>query len=232
MKSNIFTQSAGIHLIDLEKTEKQLKEAAEFIKEIAAKGGQVLFLATKKQSGEVVKSEAERIGALFLTQRWFGGLLTNFDSVRKTIEKLDTLEGKIKEPEGFKKKEVSLMQRDADKLKRTLGGVRGLNKLPQALFIVDSRKEDNAVREAEKMGIPVVALVDTNADPTKVPFPIAANDDSVKSVSLLVKTIADAYEEGKSIHEKKMLEVEKAQEKAASKEIETKPKEPEKVPVV
>lgn len=200
MNPYIFSEAAGIHIIDLEKTEKQLKEAAEFIKTIAGRGGVVLFLATKKQSAAIVQSEASRVGALFMTVRWLGGMLTNFDSIRRTIEKLSTLEEKIKNENGsYTKREQLLFQRELDRLKKVIGGVATMNKLPDALFIIDSRKEENAVKEARAMGIPVVALVDTNADPTKVDHPIVANDDSVKSISLLVKTIADAYEEGKQL---------------------------------
>jgi len=211
MASYIFTQESGIHIIDLEKTEEQLKEAAKFIKEIAGRGGVVIFLATKKQAAEIVKSEAERVGAMYLTQRWLGGLLTNFDSVKQTIEKLPALEEKLKgaEEAGYTKKEQLLMKREIDKLTRFIGGIRGLEKLPDCLFIIDSRREDNAVREANKMGVPVVALVDTNGDPTRVTYPIVANDDAIKSISILVKTVADAYGEGREIWEKKSQELAK-----------------------
>jgi len=206
--SFIFTQQSGIHLIDLEKTEDQLKEAAKFIKEIAGRGGVVIFLATKKQAAEIIKSEAERVGAMYLTQRWLGGLLTNFDAVKRTIEKLPALEEKLKgaEEAGYTKKEQLLMKREIDKLTRFIGGIRGLDRLPDALFIIDSRREDNAVREANKTGVPTTALVDTNGDPTKVTYPIVANDDAIKSISILVKTIADAYDEGRRLWEKKSIE--------------------------
>jgi len=208
MKSNIFSQQSGIHVIDLEKTAAQLKAASEFIKGTASRGGIVLFLATKRQAAEIVKAESQRVGAMYLTKRWLGGLLTNFDSVKKTIEKASILEEKLKtaESSGFTKKEQLLMRRDLDKLNRLLGGIRALSKLPDCLFIVDARKEDNAVAEANKMGVPTVALVDTNGDPTKITYPIAANDDAIKSISILVKTIADAYEEGKQVFEKKTAE--------------------------
>ena len=204
MKPYIFSQQSGIHVIDLEKTEKALAEATKFIKEVSAAGGAVIFLATKKQTAEIVKEEAKRVEAMYLTARWIGGLFTNFDTVKKTLEKLSDLETKYNNKEGgLTKRELLFLKREIDKMERTLGGVRNLNKLPNALFIVDARKEDNAVKEARKMNIPVVALVDTNADPTGVDYPIPANDDAIKSVSLLVKTIADAYEEGKRVWEKK-----------------------------
>ena len=204
MKRFIFTQQSGIHIIDLEKTQAQLKEAVGFVKEIASKGGRVIFLGTKKQTSEIVKGEATRVGAMYLTQRWLGGLLTNFESVRKNIEKLPTLEEKLKdEGSNYTKKEKLLIQREIDKLNRFIGGIRTLDALPDALVIVDSRKEDNAVKEAQKMGVPTVALVDTNADPNIIDFPIAANDDAIKAVTIIVKTLADAFEEGKALAAKR-----------------------------
>jgi len=217
MSPYIFSQQSGIHIIDLEKTEKQLKSATEFIKETASRGGVVLFLSTKRQLAEIVEGSAKEAGAMYLTQRWIGGLFTNFDSVKKTIEKLGNLEEELKTAEGrYTKKEQLLMQRDIDKLTRVLGGIRDLNKLPDGLFIIDAKREDNAVREANKMNIPTVALVDTNGDPTKINYPIAANDDSVKSVTLLVKTIADFYKEGRNLYEKKekVVEAERVKEEA------------------
>jgi len=218
MSPYIFSRQSGIHIIDLEKTEKQLEAAAEFIKETAARGGVVLFLSTKRQLAEIVEGSAKESGTMYLTQRWIGGLFTNFDSVKKTIEKLGNLEEELKTAEGrYTKKEQLLMQRDIDKLTRVLGGIRDLNKLPDCLFIVDAKREDNAVREANKMNVPMVALVDTNGDPTKINYPIAANDDSVKSVTLLVKTIADFYKEGRSLFEKKVKIEEEKKEKVEAK---------------
>lgn len=218
MAQYIFTQKSGIHVIDLEKTEEQLQKAVDFIKNLASSGGTVLFLATKKQAAEIVKEEAKRVGAKYLTMRWIGGLLTNYESVRKTIDKLDQIEEKLKEKESYTKKEQLLLQKELAKLERMLGGVRDLDRLPDALFIVDARKEDNAVREANKMEVPIVALVDTNGDPTKVDYPIVANDDSIKSIALLVKVIADAYAEGRKLWEKKVDKQLKEQEKTAADE--------------
>ena len=211
MSQYIFTQKAGIHVIDLEKTEAQIEVAVDFIKNLASNGGTLLFLATKKQAAEIVNEEAKKVGAKYLTVRWRGGLLTNFEAGRKTIEKLDQLEERLKE--NYTKREQLLMQKELTKLNRVLGGIRDLNKLPDAIFIVDARKEDNAVREANKMGVPIVALVDTNGDPTKVDYPIAANDDSIKSIMLLVKTIAQAYADGRKIWEKKEAKQAKSMEK-------------------
>ena len=215
MSQYIFTQKSGIHVIDLEKTEAQIEVAVDFIKNLASSGGTLLFLATKKQAAEIVNEEAQKAGAKYLTVRWLGGLLTNFEAVRKTIDKFDHIEEKLKEKENYTKREQLLMQKELTKLERVLGGIRDLNKLPDAMFIVDARKEDNAVREANKMGVPIVALVDTNGDPTKVDYPIAANDDSIKSIMLLVTTIAQAYAEGRKIWEKKEAKQAKSMEKEA-----------------
>ena len=216
MKRYIFALQSGIHVIDLEKTHEQMKEAAKFVKEVSSKGGRVIFLATKKQTADIVKSEASRAGAMYLTHRWLGGLLTNFDSVKRNREKLPALEEQLKDENSkLTKKEQLLVQREIDKLTRFIGGIRELDKVPDALVIVDSRKEENAVREANKMDVPIVALVDTNGDPTRINYPIAANDDAIKSVTLIVKTLADAYEEGQQTREKKSVEIKKQEEKVA-----------------
>ena len=205
MAPYIFSTKEGTHIIDLEKTEKLLKEATDFLKEVASKGGKVIFLATKKQAASIIKQEAERSGAMYLNHRWVGGLFTNWESVQKTIHKLPDLEEKLKEAKekDLTKREQVMIQKDIEKLKRFIGGIRDLEKIPDALFIVDSRKEINAVREAKKMDVPVVAIVDTNADPTKVDYPIPANDDAMKSISIIVKTAADAIGEGRKLWEKK-----------------------------
>ncbi|HEX7456517.1 MAG TPA: 30S ribosomal protein S2 [Candidatus Nanoarchaeia archaeon] len=218
MKRYIFTVQSGVHIIDLEKTQQQLKEAADFIKKVAVTGGRVIFLATKKQTAEIVKSEAQRAGAMYLTHRWVGGLLTNFESVKKSLEKLPALEEKLKDESlRLTKKEQLLVKREIDKLTRFIGGIRTLEKLPDALVIVDSRKEENAVREAKKMEVPVVALVDTNADPTQIDYPIAANDDAIKSVTIVIKTLADAYEEGSRLAEKKAAMADASKEAVSTK---------------
>jgi small subunit ribosomal protein S2 len=219
MSRYIFAARDGIHVIDLENTENLLKKAAEFVKEVGSQGGLILFISTKKQVADIVRTEAQRVGALYLTSRWFGGLLTNFDEVKKTIDKLPNLEEELKENTSLKKREQLLIQREITKLERFLGGVRGLDKLPNAIFIVDSRREENAVREAKKLGIPIIALVDTNADPTFIDYPIPANDDAMRSVALLTKAIADSYQEGLELFakksEKEAKEAKETAEKAA-----------------
>ncbi len=214
----IFGEKAGVHIIDLEKTEEALVKAAEFVKDAVSEGGEIIFLATKRQAQEIVKSEAERSGAMFLAERWLGGLLTNFDSVRRTLEKIPELEGQIGDNSKFTKKEQLLKKRELSKLLRFVGGVRKMEKLPQVLFVVDAKKEVNAIREAQKNGVTTVALVDTNGDPTSVDYPIPANDDAIKSITLIVKTIADAVFEGKAISEKKAAKEAAKAKKVSEKE--------------
>lgn len=226
MASYIFSSKEKIHIIDLEKTEKALAEAVEFVRELGQKNGRIIFLATKKQATEIVKSEAERVGAMYLTTRWLGGLFTNFESVAKTLQKLTELEEKSKDDK-YTKREQLMMLKEAEKLTRYIGGVRNMETLPDAIFIVDSRKEENAVAEARKMGVPIVALVDTNADPTKIDFPIPSNDDAIKAINLMVKTIANAYEEGKNLGskvEKKVEEVAEEVKEVIAEETENKEK--------
>ncbi len=211
MAGNIFTAKEKIHIIDLEKTEKALSEAIDFVKEIGQAGGQIIFLGTKKQASEIVKTEAERVGAMYLTTRWVGGLFTNYESVQKNIAKLSDLEEKVKD-DSFTKKEQLLMSREIQKLLRNIGGVRTMTKLPEAIFIVDSKKEANAVAEARKMDVKIIAIVDTNGDPTVINYPIPGNDDAIRAISIMVKTIADAYEDGKEIAGKKAAKEAKTEE--------------------
>ncbi len=220
MAQYIYTAKEGTHIIDLEHTEKLLEKAAEYLKEVASVGGTIIFIATKKQASEAIKQEAERSGALYLNHRWVGGLLTNWESIQKTIQKLPDLEEKLKvaKESGLTKREQVMIQKEIDKLTQFIGGIRDLKGKPDALFIVDSRKEDNAVREANKMDVPVVAIVDTNSDPTKVQYPIPANDDAIKSISLIVKAMADAVGAGKKLWEKKETRRVAKEEKEAKKE--------------
>lgn len=242
MAANIFTAKEKIHIIDLEKTETALKQASDYVKKLAQNNGQIVFLATKRQASEIVKNEAQRVGAMYLTTRWVGGLFTNFESVSKTLNKLTELEEKSKD-ERYTKREQLLMTREIDKLTRYIGGVRYMQKLPEAIFIVDSHKEENAVRESQKVGVKIVAIVDTNGDPTEVEYAIPGNDDAIRSISILVKTIADAYQEGKDMSSKKEAKVEtsegaeevekvekpkKATKKTATKAGKAEKKEPKK----
>lgn len=199
MAEYIFTERNGIYIIDLQKTSDKVDEAYNFIKEVVASGDEVLFVGTKKQAQEATKSEAARCGMHFVSQRWLGGMLTNYQTIRKRIDKLNSL--KAMEEDGtfalLTKKEVIKLKNEAERLEKFLGGIQNMDKLPGALFVVDPRKEKIAVEEARKLGIPVVAIVDTNCDPDEVDYVIPGNDDAIRAVKLLTATVADAVLEGK-----------------------------------
>lgn len=206
MAPYIFTNRGGIHVIDLEQTEKKLKEASEFITDQVSSGAKIMFVATKKQAQDFTKEEAIRSGAMHMTTRWVGGLFTNFEAVKKTLNRFkETEEQKAKASElGLTKKELLLLSRHLEKVEKVFGGVKDIEKLPEIIFVVDSKKELNAVLEARKMGIKIVAITDTNSDPTLIDYPIPANDDAIKSIQLIVKTIADSVEEGRQMQGKRM----------------------------
>ena len=198
MASYIFMQRNGIHIIDLKQTQERLEEASGAAARFAGRGKNVLFVGTKKQAQAVVKQEAERAGMPYVVDRWQGGMLTNFQTVKKSLRRMETLQRQ--EQDGttaqLKKNERLMRTRELEKLDRVLGGISHMNKLPGALFVVDVKREHIAVDEAKKLGIPVIALVDTNVDPDLVDFPIPANDDAMRSVSLFTRVIADAVAEG------------------------------------
>ncbi|TAH63252.1 MAG: 30S ribosomal protein S2, partial [Gottschalkiaceae bacterium] len=186
-------------IIDLQKTVVKVEEAYEFIKDVAADGGEILFVGTKKQAQESIESEAKRCGMHFVSQRWLGGMLTNYKTIRKRIERLQQLE-KMEEDGTFDvlpKKEVIKLKHEAERLEKFLGGIKNMQGVPDALFVVDPRKERIAVKEARILGIPVVGIVDTNCDPEEVDFVIPGNDDAIRAVKLLTETIANAVLEGK-----------------------------------
>ncbi len=199
MAEYIFTERNGIYIIDLQKTSDKVDEAYNFIKGVVANGDEVLFVGTKKQAQESTKSEALRCGMHFVSQRWLGGMLTNYSTIRKRIDKLNSL--RAMEEDGtfdlLTKKEVIKLKNEAERLEKFLGGIKNMEKLPGALFVVDPRKEKIAVQEAKILGIPVVAIVDTNCDPDEVDFVIPGNDDAIRAVKLLTATLADAVLEGK-----------------------------------
>ncbi len=199
MAEYIFTERNGIYIIDLQKTSDKVDEAYNFVKEVASSGDEILFVGTKKQAQESTKSEATRCGMHFVSQRWLGGMLTNYQTIRKRIDRLNAL--KTMEEDGtfalLTKKEVIKLRNEAERLEKFLGGIQNMDKLPGALFVVDPRKEKIAVEEAKKLGIPVVAIVDTNCDPDEVDFVIPGNDDAIRAVKLLTATIADAVLEGR-----------------------------------
>lgn len=199
MKRFIFTERNGIHIIDLQQTLKYFEKAYDYIADLVANGGTVLFVCTKKQGQDIIKEEAERCGMFYVNKRWLGGTLTNFQTIRKSVFKLKML--KKMEEEGvldqLPKKEAMKLRRKKEKLEKYIGGIENMNRLPDALFIVDVVREENAVKEARKAGIPIVALVDTNADPDLIDYPIPANDDAIRAIKLLTSRIADAVLEGK-----------------------------------
>lgn len=201
MAPYIFMEKNGIHIIDLNKTLVSLDYAATAIRNIAKSGRKVMFVATKKQAQEIVTTEAERLKMPFVTDRWLGGMLTNFATVRKSLKKMATIDKMVKENTAYAalaKREKLMMSRERAKLDRVLGGIADLGRLPAALFVVDVKREHIAVKEAQKLGIPVFAMCDTNSNPELVQFPIPANDDASKSIQLIVSVIGKAIEDGLS----------------------------------
>jgi len=222
MKQFIFTERNGIYIIDLQKTVKKVNEAYFFIRDVALSGKPILFVGTKKQAQESVESEAKRCGQHFVSNRWLGGMLTNFKTIKTRINKLENIE-KMEETGDINllpKKEVIKLMNEKEKLEKNLGGIRNLNEMPGALFVVDPRKEKIAVAEAHKMGIPVVAIVDTNCDPDEIDYPIPGNDDAIRAVKLIVSKMADAILEGKQGEqlEDEVVEVEVVSEEEAEAE--------------
>ena len=198
MKRFIFTDRNGIYIIDLQQTLTYIDKAYEFVKETVAHGGSVLFVGTKKQAQESIADEATRVGMPYVNQRWLGGMLTNFSTVHKRLQRLKELES-MEQTGGFEgrtKKEILMLTREKNKLERSLGGIRDMAKVPSAIWVVDTNKEHLAVSEAIKLGIPVIAVLDTNCDPDQVNYPIPGNDDAIRSAALLTKVIASAVAEG------------------------------------
>jgi small subunit ribosomal protein S2 len=228
MKPYIFMEKNGIHIIDLKKTKQLLEEAAEKMNQLVTEGKTVLFVGTKKQAKSVIEAEARRSGANWVSERWLGGMLTNFSTIRKSVKRLHNIEKQETDGtfEKITKKEILFLSRERDKLKKVLGGVETMNKLPGALFIVDIRKESIAVNEARKLNIPVFAVVDTNCDPDDIDYIIPANDDAVKTIELITSTIADAIVEGES--KLKEIKAEEAAERERIKKEREKEKEEEK----
>jgi small subunit ribosomal protein S2 len=198
VKRFILTERSGIHIIDLQQSLSYIDKAYEFVKETVAHGGTVLFVGTKKQAQESVAEQALRVGQPYVNQRWLGGLLTNFQTVSKRLARMKELEEVDFDDttKGFTKKELLIQKRELVKLQKTLGGIRNLTKTPSAIWIVDAKREHLAVNEATKLGIPIIGILDTNADPDELQFPIPGNDDAIRSVGLLTRIIADAAAEG------------------------------------
>ena len=199
MKRFIFTERNGIYIIDLQQSLSYIDNAYEFVKETVARGGSILFVGTKKQAQEPIAQQATRVGMPYVNQRWLGGMLTNFNTVYKRLQRMKELEQidfTNVAASGLTKKELLVLEREKDKLTRTLGGLRDMHKVPSIVWVVDTKKEHIAVGEARKLGIPVIAILDTNCDPDEVDFPIPGNDDAIRSVALLTRVIADAVAEG------------------------------------
>ncbi len=231
MKSYIFTEKNGIYIVDLQKTHKLAAEAYEVVRKVAAAGLPVLFVGPKKQAQVTIKEEAERCGQFYVVERWLGGLLTNFQTVRKSLDKLTDIE-KMKEDgrfEQFNKKERMQLDKKRDRLDRILGGIRGMSKAPGLIFVVDVSQSDIAIKEANKLKVPVVAIVDTNVDPDPVTHPIPGNDDAIRAIRLFAGMVADAVNEGqaqyKSKEQEKKARAEKDRaDKAASERAKPAPK--------
>ncbi|MBE6689620.1 MAG: 30S ribosomal protein S2 [Ruminococcaceae bacterium] len=216
MAEYIFTQRNGIYIIDLQKTVKKVEEAYMFVRDLALEGGTILFVGTKKQAQDAIKEEAERAGMYFVNMRWPGGMLTNFKTIKKSIARLNNLH-KLEEDGTFDmlpKKEVTALKKEMETLEKNLGGIKEMHDLPSAVFIVDPRKEANAVAEARKLGIPVVAIVDTNCDPDEADYVIPGNDDAIRAIRLIASAMADAVIEGHQGEQGEAAEAEEAQEAA------------------
>ena len=216
MQEYIFTERNGIYIIDLQKTVKKFEEAYMFVRELAANGGTVLFVGTKKQAAEAIKEEATRCGQYYVNVRWPGGMMTNFKTIKRSIGRLNSL-NKMQEDGTFDllpKKEVAAKQKEIFDLEKSYGGIKTMENLPDAIFIVDPRKERNAVLEAKKLGIPVIAIVDTNCDPDDADYIIPGNDDAIRAIKLISSVIADAVLEGKQGEQTEDAAAEKAEVEA------------------
>ncbi len=226
MKRFIFGQRSGIYIIDLEKTVECLNQACDFLREIASKGGNILFVGTKKQAQEVIEEEAKKVNMFYVKYRWMGGLMTNYQTVKKSVDRLKAIE-KMGEDGIFTrltKKEVAHLTKEKDKLSRDLSGIREMGRLPQAIFIVDSKKEEIAVKEANKLKIPIVGLIDTNCDPDVIEYPIPGNDDALKSIRVITAILVESILEGRkefAVSERvAQAKIEAAEEEGVQKELE------------
>ena len=217
MKPYIYGARNGIYVIDLRKTTDLLDEAYNLVRDFAAKGKNVLFVGTKKQAAEVVAEEAKRSGAYYINRRWLGGMLTNFETIRGRVNKLKEMEEFINNGyiDKLPKKEVAQMNRQLAKLSKTLGGIKDMRGLPELIFVVDQAKEEIAIKEANKLGIPVICLADTNANPDGITYIIPGNDDAIRSIKLITSKLADAVLEGKQLRENKANEAKKVEKISA-----------------
>lgn len=230
MEPLIFGARNGIHIIDLQKTVQYFKGAYNFIVEKVADGGVVLFVGTKKQAQDAIAEEAQRCAMFYVNHRWLGGMLTNYQTISRSIKRLKEFEA-MKEDgtlKRFPKKEVLRMEKKAAKLERALGGIKNMGRLPDAIYVVDPRKEAIAVQEARKMKVPILAIVDSNCDPTEIDYPIPGNDDAIRAIRLLTSRIADAAQEGRKLREERLQGI--TDKQLAQAEAETAPEPEEKAP--
>jgi len=207
MKPYIFGARNGIHIVDLQQTVKMINDVYSFVRDLAASGGQLLFVGTKKQAQDAIREEAGRCGMHYVYHRWLGGTLTNFQTVRQSIERLKKITEMESDPkivEALTKKEMLGLSREREKLDRFLGGIKTIKKLPDAIFVIDPEQEGIAVREARKLGIPVVAVIDTNCDPDLVDYKVPGNDDAIRAIRLFCAAVADAVLEGKALYEQSL----------------------------
>jgi len=217
MKPYIFGARNGIHIIDLQQTVSMFKDLETVVRDLAASGGQVLFVGTKKQAQDAVREEAERCAMFHVHNRWLGGTLTNFSTIRQSIDRLRRLEEMENDPKivaALTKKEMLGLKREKDKLEQSLGGIKGMRKLPDAVFVIDPKQEEIAVKEARKLGIPVIAVIDTNCDPDMIDYKVPGNDDAIRAIRLFCAAIAEAVIAGKTMYEQSLVKA-KVDEKIA-----------------
>jgi small subunit ribosomal protein S2 len=206
MKPYIFGARNGIYIIDLQQTVKMFRDAFGFVRDRIGQGGQILFVGTKSQAQDAIREEAERCGAFYVNTRWLGGTLTNFQTIRQSIDRLKKLDDMLEDPQmlnAFTKREMQMHRREREKLLQSLGGIKSMRKLPDLLFVIDPSKEEIGVKEANKLGIPVVAVVDTNCDPDLIDYKIPGNDDAIRAIRLFCAAIAEAVIEGRNLYEER-----------------------------
>ena len=227
MAPYIFMEKNGIHIIDLNKTLENLEQASHALGNIIRSGRKVMFVATKKQAKDIVVEEAKRLNMPFVTERWLGGMLTNFATIRKSLKKMSSIEKMMKEDTytNLAKRERLMITREKQKLERVLGGIVDLTRLPAALFVVDVKREHIAIKEAQKLNIPVIAMVDTNSDPTDIDFPIPANDDAFKSIEIITREIGKVIEQALMERKKDKDEAKRKEEEEAKRKVDEKPEE-------
>jgi len=227
MAPYIFMEKNGIHIIDLNKTISSIENAKNAIGNIIRSGRKVMFVATKKQAKDIVVEEAKRLNMPYVTERWLGGMLTNFATIRKSLKKMSSIEKLMKEDAylNLAKRERLMITREREKLERILGGIADLTRLPAALFVVDVKREHIAIKEAQKLNIPVFAMVDTNSDPTSIDFPIPANDDAFKSIDIITKEIGNAIEQALMERKKDKDEAKRKEEEDAKRKVDEQPEE-------